>query len=100
MIFIFKMIIWHERDKNFDIQWVKSETNWLKKLIYTGLLICLLWLIALIMVVIYNLNKSYIFYPMWIGISILIYWIGFAGINKSQELKKRIELRKKKNFTF
>jgi len=77
------MIIWHERDKNFDIQWVKSETNWLKKLIYTGLLICLLWLIALIMVVIYNLNKSYIFYPMWIGISILIYWIGFVGINKS-----------------
>ncbi len=100
MLFVYKMIIKHERDKSFDIQWVKSETNWLKKLIYTGLLVCLCWLIALTIVVIYNLNKSYIFYPMWIGISILIYWIGFTGINKSQELKKRIELRNKRILDF
>ena len=96
IVFVYKMIIKHERDKSFDIQWVKSETNWLKKLVYTGLIVCLFWLFALIIVVIYNLNKSYMFYPMWIGISILVYWIGYVGINKSTQLRKRIEFRKKR----
>lgn len=100
MIFVYKMILKHEKDKSYDITWVKSETNWLKKLIYTGLIICLCWLLALIIVVIYNLNTSFIFYPMWIGISVLVYWIGYVGINKSRELKKRIELREKRILEF
>ncbi|MCL6296471.1 helix-turn-helix domain-containing protein [Jejuia spongiicola] len=96
MVFVYRMILKHERDKSYDITWVKSETNWLKKLIYTGVIVCFCWFCALIIVVIYNLNKSYIFYPMWIGISVLVYWIGYVGINKSKDLKKRIELRKKR----
>ncbi|WP_298497882.1 AraC family transcriptional regulator [uncultured Algibacter sp.] len=94
------MILKHEKDKSFNILWVKSETNWLKKLVYTGLIVCLCWTIALVIIVIFNLNKSYIFYPLWIGISILIYWIGYVGINKSQQLKSRIELRKKRVLEF
>ncbi|MFV9551474.1 helix-turn-helix domain-containing protein [Algibacter sp. PT7-4] len=96
IFFVYKMILKHEKYKCFNILWVKSETNWLKKLIFTGLVICLFWLIGLIFIVIFNLNKTYIFYPLWIGISILIYWIGYVGINKSQQLKNRIEIRKKR----
>lgn len=101
MILVYNMITKHEKDKSYSFTWVKSETNWLKKLIYVGLIVCLCWLFALVIVVILNLNKSFIFYPMWIGISILVYWIGYTGINKSIQLKKRIELRKKRilNFT-
>ena len=36
------------------------------------------------------------FYPLWLGISVLVYWIGYVGLSKSQELKSRIELRKKR----
>lgn len=96
MFFTHRIIVNHEKDIRFNLKWVKSETKWLRKLIYTGLLVCSCWLIALIIVVIYNLNQSYIFYPMWIGISILVYWIGYVGLNKSMQLQKRIELRKKR----
>lgn len=100
MVLVYRMILRHENDKSYEITWVKSETNWLKKLIYTGLATCFCWLLALLIVVIYNLNISYIFYPLWVGISILVYWIGYVGLNKSQQLKKRIELRKKRIISF
>lgn len=96
MILIYRMIIRHENDKSYNIKWVKSETNWLKKLIYLGLFICLCWFIAICIVVIYNLDKSYFFYPMWIAMSALVYCIGYVGLQKSKELQQRIILRKKK----
>lgn len=96
MFLTFKMISLHERDKSYKIEWVKSETSWLKKLIYIGVITCLFWLIGIVIVVVYDLNKSHVFYPMWIGISVLVYWIGYVGVQKSKQLKERIELRKKR----
>ncbi len=88
-----KMIIDYESNKRFNYEIVKSETKWLKNLIYLGLLTCLCWLVAITIVVIYDLNKTFVFYPMWIGISILVYWIGYAGLNKSRLLQERIRIR-------
>ncbi len=96
MYLAFRIIKTHERSINYEVKWVKSETNWLKNLIYTGLIICFCWLIAITSVVIYNLNQSYIFYPMWIGISFLVYWIGHVGLTKSQLLQERIKIRQKR----
>lgn len=96
MFLTFNLIKKHENDKTYAIERVKSETNWLKKLIYTGLIICLCWLVAIIIVVVFNLDESYIFYPMWLGISFLVYWIGHVGLNKSGKLSARIELRKQR----
>lgn len=31
---------------------------------------------------------------MWIGMSILVYWIGYVGLQKSEQLQQRIGLRK------
>lgn len=100
IILVYRMVVKHERNKSFDLDWVKSETNWLKQLVYTGLAVCLCWIIALIIVLIYNLNETYIFYPLWIGISILVYWIGYVGIEKSNQLRNRIKLRKKRISDF
>lgn len=75
---------------------LKPETRWLKELIGIGLTICICWLIALLIVVIYDLDKSYVFYPMWIGISALVYYMGYIGLGKSQLLEERIALRKQR----
>lgn len=96
MYVTYKLIVQYEEDTSYNIKWVKSETNWLKKLIYWGFGICICWVIAISLVAIFNLNYSHLFYPMWIGISILVYWIGYVGITKSQQLKNRIALRKKR----
>ncbi len=96
MYFSFKIIVAHEKDDTYALKWVRSETNWLKKLIYIGISVCICWIIAIIIITFYNLNKSYLFYPLWIGISVLVYWIGYVGLNKSKQLRDRIELRKKR----
>jgi len=96
MYFTYTLIISYEKNNTFDITWVKSETNWLKKLIYIGVFACLCWVFAITKTIIYDLNNSHLFYPLWIGISILIYLIGYAGLSKSKELRNRIELRKKR----
>jgi AraC-like DNA-binding protein len=96
MYFTYKLIILYEKDNTYDIKWVKSETNWLKNLIYLGVLACICWIFAVAKTTIYDLNDIQLFYPLWIGISILIYLIGYAGLNKSKELRNRIELREKR----
>jgi AraC-like DNA-binding protein len=45
---------------------------------------------------IFSIERSFLFYPVWISISALVYWIGYAGLNKSNQLLKRINLRKKR----
>lgn len=92
----YKMVVTYEANDNYDFAIVRTETKWLKNLVYTGLLTCLCWLVAIIIIVVYDLNKSYVFYPLWIGTSILVYWIGYVGLNKSKLLKERIGIRKDK----
>jgi len=94
--YCYSLIMAHEKDDRYNLKWIKSETDWLKKLIYTGFTICAFWIIAISITTIFNLNQSYMFYPMWIGISFLVYWIGYVGIQKSQLLRNRIELRQKR----
>ena len=33
---------------------------------------------------------------MWIGISILVYWIGYVGLTKSKQVQERIKIRNKR----
>ncbi len=83
----------HKEDNNFKI---KSSIKWLKQILYISIFVCICWGIAEVIIIIYNLKKSYVFYPMWISISTLIYWIGYVGVQKSQQLQERIDLRNKR----
>ena len=96
LFFCHKTIVDYEHDNDFNLAHIKPQTKWLKKLIITGLVICVFWLVALIIIVSYDLNQSYLFYPMWITISILVYWIGYVGISKSKQLEEIQKLREKR----
>jgi hypothetical protein len=85
-----------DEKRTIDFKVLRPETKWLKELIYIGLIICVLWLIALLLVIIFDLDKSYIFYSMWIGISVLVYWMGYIGLGKAQLLEERILLREQR----
>jgi len=100
LILSFRLIIAYEKDDTYDFKWVKSETNWLKQLIYVGFLICFFWILGVVLVTFYSITLAHVFYPLWIGISFLIYWIGYAGLNKSKALRERIQLRKKRILKF
>lgn len=97
--FSLRVILDYEKDRSYSIRKIKSETAWLKQLIYIGFGICLFWLTALLTVVFLNIETTILFYPVWMGISALVYWIGYAGLNKSNLLRKRITLRQKRLST-
>lgn len=96
IIYVFKIIMKYEKDNSkYNISRVVIKTDWLKRIIYIGLSLCVLWLISL------NIFKNqfkegyYQFYPLWIGISILIYWMGYTTILQKHLLNERKEIRGK-----
>ncbi len=96
IILVFKMLISHEKTyKKKTISEVVIKTKWLKKILSIGLILCFLWFISL------NIFKNVLsdgykrFYPLWIGMSILIYWVGYAAILQKQLYNERKEIRNK-----
>ncbi|MGZ0016705.1 helix-turn-helix domain-containing protein [Yeosuana sp. AK3] len=97
IILVFRMILIYEKgNSNYSMSNVIIETKWLKKILYIGLLLCILWFVSL------NLfegffNKGYYkFYSLWIGMAILIYWMGYSAILQKQLFNERKEIRKRK----
>jgi len=75
--------------KNKQVRDTISGVGWFKKMALGLLALCILWLAQLVYVVV---NAVYIpFYVLWIGMSVIIYWLGHVGIYKygvQQERKK------------
>ena len=78
-------------------QYVLSYDNvrWLKIFMALGSLVILLWLTAIISNISEVLNPEiYIYYPMRLSCSIILYWIGYQGFFNYNILTQRIQLRK------
>lgn len=96
IIFTLKMIKSYEKSNIIVKSKVYPETLWLKRLLNIGLLICSVWLITIIFSILNENYKNQIFYPLWICISFLIYWIGYIGLAKSKLLIERKKLKANK----
>lgn len=77
-------------------QYILSFDNikWLKNFMFMGGFVLLLWVVAIIL----NLDKVinpqlYIYYPMRLSCTILLYWIGYQGFFNYSILTERIKLR-------
>jgi AraC-like DNA-binding protein len=78
-------------------QYVLSYDNikWLKIFMALGALVILLWLTAIVSNISKVLNPEiYIYYPMRLSCSILLYWIGYQGFFNYNIMTQRIQLRK------
>lgn len=64
---------------------------WLRNFIKVGGVVFLLWLLAIVLNIHYNATEMY--YPLRLGSSLLIYWIGYQGIIRYHVLRDRIQLR-------
>ncbi len=77
-------------------QYVLSFDNlkWLKNLMFIGSVVLLMWVCAIVL----NLDKVvnpdiYIYYPMRLSCSILLYWIGYQGFFNYSMMSERIHIR-------
>lgn len=71
-----------------------DNLNWIKKFLKLGGLVIFLWLFAVLLNIFSDLIKPpYSYYPLRLGSSILIYWVGYQAFFQYVILKDRIRLR-------
>jgi len=69
-----------------------DDISWLRIFLRLGGFVLLLWVIAIIG---YNITgKQILNYPLRLGTSILIYWIGYQGFYRYHKVKDRISIRR------
>lgn len=97
---VFKSLIRYEKKHSkSNKNQLTIKTKWIKRILYIGLALCSLWFISL------NFSDTlfgkgyYKFYPLWIGISILIYWLGYTAVLQKQLFNERKQLRVQKHTT-
>ncbi|WP_298419514.1 AraC family transcriptional regulator [uncultured Kordia sp.] len=91
---IFSLLRKYEiKNKEYDAHQIVSQTHWLKRLITIGLITCFFWIIAIVITIYSNEQNLSLFYFLWLGMSIIIYYLGYVGINKLQLIKERKKIR-------
>ena len=72
-----------------------DKIRWLKTFMILGGLVLLFWVLAIILNADSVLNpRIYIYYPLRLSSSILLYWIGYQGFRRYTMMSDRIEIRK------
>jgi AraC-like DNA-binding protein len=76
----------------FDLDIVKAKTKWIKQILIIGLLACVFWVSQLVIMKSTNAELS-IYYPVWISVSIIIYWLSYVGLFNSSLYMERKNIR-------
>ncbi|APD08048.1 hypothetical protein UJ101_02550 [Flavobacteriaceae bacterium UJ101] len=69
-----------------------NSLSWLIDFLKAGLILIIIWITVYSASLIFNFYKSWIFYPLWIGLSILFYWIGYRGVFQFKLIKERFKI--------
>lgn len=92
IILILKKVRSYEiENKNFNYQKVQVSTKWLKKILFIGLLVCLFWIIEIYFMT--KIDGTTMFYPLWISISLIIYWLSYVGLFQNSIFTERKNIR-------
>jgi len=91
--------ITEKRQKHYNTEKVNINTRWLKHILIVGFLICLIWSVATQAFHTNSSNGLSIYYPLWISISSLIYWMGHKGLIEIQLISERLSIRKQRTST-
>ena len=95
-LFIKSGILVFSYANRFDFVSSFDNLRWLKHFIFLGCLVMLLWVCAILI----NLDnvvypEIYVYYPMRLSCSIVLYWIAYSGFFNYKIMTERIALRQK-----
>ena len=96
LLIILTIRLVHEYEKEnimYNIKVVKARTKWLKQILFIGLTVCCFWVIQIYFMLNKN-NGMSIYYPLWICISFIIYWLSYVGLFQSSLLSQRKTIRR------
>ena len=96
IVVVFKKIkIYKNEHSNYRLEYVRLELNWLRKTLYILLVLIAIW-IVLVVFDMYS-EDGISFYPIWLGVAFLIYWLGHIGVYRYGITQERYQLRKEQN---
>ncbi len=99
IVLLFKALLKHEiMLKSSPDEKVPLKIGWLKRILLLGLLLCLFWFVSLNFLKNFYGSGYFKFYPLWLGISTLLYWIAYASIIQNNIYNDRKEIRKIKCY--
>lgn len=79
---------------SFNLEKVVAKTKWLKQILLIGLFSCSFWVIGIyLMNLAFTFNSFSIYYPIWLSISFIIYWLSYSGLQQATILNERKEIR-------
>lgn len=87
--------LYKKNQKGLNSRSVSINTKWLKLTLTIGFIICILWSIGTQLFYAKGNNSLKVYYPLWISISGLIYWMGYKGVIELQLNYDRNSIRKK-----
>ncbi|WP_148044253.1 helix-turn-helix domain-containing protein [Sinomicrobium pectinilyticum] len=67
----------------------KVNTKWLYNLLRVGLILCIVWVVIYSLAISFSMSGMKLYYPIWLGISILFYWISYRGLYQFRLAKDR-----------
>ncbi len=98
IILIFMKIFSYEKRKvsNLNNRKIEVNTVWLKQILIIGITICAIWVLTTQLFYLKGQHSFQTYYPLWIGISIVIYWIGNKGVMELKIAREREFIRSRK----
>ena len=88
-----KITQFEKSNHDFSPNKIISNLNWLKRTLVLFFVFTVIWLVLMYYSVYIDPEKTQIFYILWIGLSFLIYWLGYVGVYKSVIVKERKSIR-------
>ncbi len=93
VIILFKIHNYEKSKLAFDLTELKAKTKWLKQALIIGVIVCISWLIVIKESIARFEKDLSTYYPLWIIISVLVYWIVYKGLIETRVLNQRMGIR-------
>lgn len=95
-IFVKALLVVYRYQSLYEYMLQYDDISWLKWFLTLGTIIVLLWLTAIFLNnTVSFIQAPYSYYPLRLGSSVLLYWIGYHGFFRYIMVKNRISLRKR-----
>lgn len=98
ILFLLYKISNHQRNRQFSLSKVSPKLNWFRNILIFNLFAILLWTYSEIAFA--SESENYYYYPVWLVVALIIYWMGHVGIYKYGVDQERKNIRSHARSTY
>lgn len=94
ILIFYNIYSYEKRYKTYSIKNVTINTKWLKTTLIFAISLCVLWAAGTNVLRGISTHNYGHYYPLWLAITVIIYWMAYAGVFYSNIFKEQIAIRK------